>query len=98
MLKDGTYNYLGQAVEFNKGYQVSVDHSTKKLSLEVLGHVTLAMHKRFGSYYIGVWQGVQEISYHIDNIEDALKYGRLFDQDAIWDWANGCAIYLKEVV
>lgn len=93
---DGTYSLFEfDDVSFNSGYQVSFEREQDHYSQAQYNDIVNRLEKDFGQPYIGVWQGNVELSFHIMNLADATRIGKLFEQYAIWDWKNSTEIYLK---
>lgn len=92
--EDGTYNLETlEAVEFNKGYQVTFcqvgdNYSDDDYDFLVSMFTEVSSD---GIVYAGVF-GNPEISFHFANLETAIRYAKKFNQISVWDWKNGCEI------
>lgn len=92
--ENGTYDYdTLEPISFESGYQVSFERKEHPLSDSEYNDIANRLAQTYGKAYIGIWDGI-ELSYHIDDLEDALRVGRMFSQIAIWDWKNSTEIYL----
>jgi len=92
MLQDGTYNLNGEVVEFTEGYQVSFEREGQSVEFKEDAKRILSA---IAPLNIGVWEGVQEFSINIKDLDLALAIARQYNQDAIWDWSTMSAIHLK---
>lgn len=89
---DGTYDLrTGKAVEFLSGYQFSIERPNTELNLDIVP----TLETLFDGVYLGVWEGTKEFSFHTDNYGMAVLMGRMYEQDAIWDWVKMEPINLK---
>ena len=92
---DGTYNlYTHEDVSFDRGYQASfetkVDDYTDK-DYETLTYKLSLMTDN--GVYLGVWEGIEEFSFHFDDLELATVICLIFDQESLWDWARMTSVY-----
>lgn len=93
---NGTYTLVGNPTYFESGYQVSFERPDDAYTSDLFDTLVIGLCARLGSVvYIGVWDGVKEISFHTEDRDEAEAVAVKYNQDAIWDWAKGCAIMLK---
>lgn len=87
--EDGTYDIeTGDKVEFSSGYQVSFHQSDVNYTDEEYDRLTNEVAARTQSRaYAGVY-GEPEVSFRCENLEDALKIAKEFNQESIYDWSN----------
>lgn len=104
ILKKGgaTLDAQGNQVNYLKGYQVSFK-DLYKIKLEhfdeILQKVNKALNESAGAC-VGLWvdDGFIYIDYSkkIDDLQDALTFGKLNNQLSIFDWSTKKCIFLKE--
>lgn len=98
-----TLNARGRQVSYLKGYQVSFK-DLYKIKLEkfddILQKVNKALNDAQGDC-VGLWvdSGFIYIDYSkkIDDLQEALTFGKLNNQLSIFDWASKKCIFLAEV-
>ena len=86
--EDGTYNFYTHEKEiFLKGYQVSFetkfDNYTDSEFDEMVYKMALMTDN---NCHIGVYQGLPEISFYIEEFDYAYSAGIIFNQIAVWDF------------
>jgi len=88
---DGTYSVSSlKPVEFDHGYQVTFcqigdDYSDEEYAEKVNEFYNLSSDRES---YAGKFEGEPEISFHFDNLDDAVRMGKKYNQISIWDWGN----------
>lgn len=87
------YNLIGK-IEFKTGYQVSFVNDRNKCNIREFMN-DFATMSDYDIPNIGVYQGEAELSFHIEDLKEAMALGTLFEQYSIWDWANGREIVIK---
>ena len=85
--KDGTYsvdeNNNVKNESFDDGYMVSFFKDD--IPNEYISKIAKKMKELFGEAYLGVWNNKSEISFHINNLREAMRVAEIFNQQAIWD-------------
>ncbi len=86
---DGTYDLeTGEAVSYESGYQVSFQQTGDTYTDAEYDDKVVEMIKRTGSRaHGGVYAGVPEISFHTDNINEAMRIAVEYNQESVFDWA-----------
>lgn len=95
-----TLNKKGEAVNFKKGYQVS-KKDCYKLSITNTAEILEAVNNLLDTInlkeFCGLWvennQIYIDISIKIDNLADALSFGKNYNQISIFDWNTKKCIY-----
>ena len=89
---DGTYNVNSlKPVDFQKGYQVTFcqigdNYSDDEYADKVNEFYALSSD---GESYAGKFESEPEISFHFDNLSDAIRMAKKYNQISIWDWEKG---------
>ena len=91
---DGTYNlYTYNNVNFDRGYQASFETKVDDYTDEDYEMLTYKLSLMTDNgVYLGVWEGVEEFSFHFDDIELATVICLIYNQESLWDWARGRSI------
>ncbi len=87
--EDGTYDiYTKEAVNFDRGYQVSFETLYDTYTDEEFEDIAYKMSLLSdNSAYQGVYSSNPELSFHFDDLELATVLGIVFNQISIWDWS-----------
>lgn len=99
---DGTYNQLGQRVEYEHGYQVGgyVPTLVIEPKPEAVGDLKAWLRKHAGrSGSFGSWTDDRgrihvDLTHHFRTLIYAVKVAESHNEQAIWSWDLGAAIYL----
>lgn len=104
----GTFDLDGNAVEFNSGYMVSLPDVEYQVPLKYVNYAHIEAHinvvqdeqgKSDSELFFGAWIEDDivylDASRHIVDRDAAERFGKLWDQLAIWDCKNQAPINLK---
>lgn len=95
--EDGTYSiYSGIPVTYPAGYQVSFERKDVEIPEELYDKVVnLMVVVTSSTPHIGIFEGVKEISFHVNDLNRAIALATIFNQESIWDWKNSRLIGVK---
>ena len=105
ILKSGgaTLDARGKTVEYASGYQVS-HKDLYIIDLKNIDSILDAVNKALaeaGGSFIGIWIDASKVyidySKKIDNLQEALQFGKQNKQLSIFDWNTKKCIFLSEV-
>jgi hypothetical protein len=99
-----SYNILTGETNPDTGYMVSLADREKRVdeltAKAISNYISDNMrHLTLGRTFFGVWKDgewVLDVSVNIPDLESAISAGLLNQQLAIWDCANGKAIFLDQ--
>ena len=91
---DGTYNlYTYDSIAFDRGYQASFETKIDDYTDEDYENLTYRLSMMTdNNVYLGVWEGVEEFSFHFDDLELATVICLIYNQESLWDWARSESI------
>lgn len=102
---DGTFRWNGEPFNPTEGYQVGgIDTLTDPDSVETLARWLSERYDEFPfTTYVGSWTDPETGTLYIDVSdhwpasarEEALRVAEIFEEKAIWDWANSEAISVE---
>lgn len=104
VLKNGGVTVAnGEIVNYESGYQVCYYSSEIKCH-DLDTALAVIKDRRLNNY--GIWYDssskkhpyvIDTFTYHIEDLEKAIAFGKECNQKAIWDWKNRQNIYMEDV-
>lgn len=96
-----TLSASGKAVEYSRGYQVSVcDLAIIDTNREAEAVAFINSQKLAKGEYLGLWVDGDKLyidkSRHFNSKAEAIKQGLSLNQISIFNWSNKTCIYLKK--
>ena len=92
--ENGTFDLLSkEPLAFNSGYQVSFETEEDNYTEEQYNGIVKRLAKSY-QVSLGKWENIVEISFHVEDLEKAIRLGKMFNQKAIWDFKHNTEIYL----
>lgn len=101
---DGTYNFKGELVSYENGYQVSFE----VVGIHTMGHINYMADKAYSKLIealenelnskpnLGVFEGVAEVSFHVNELDKAMAIAKRYNQHSIWSWSEMDIILNKD--
>jgi hypothetical protein len=88
--EDGTYDmHSHQKISFTAGYQVSFETNDDNYSSKEYDEIAYKMSLISDNHiYLGVYNGVPEMSFYFNDYELANAISMIFNQNSIWDWSK----------
>ena len=95
--EDGTYDLdTLKPISYNKGYQVTFwqigDKYTQREYADRVNEFLLASSD--GKAAAGKYGGAPEVSFNVKSRREAVRLGKKYNQESIYDWETGDLIFL----